>query len=100
MSRAMTYETADSDLQALYLSAEQRWMQGWVAGPTLEGSPLRRGDKAPDIEVVDAETMQPVDSVERAAVLAAAVFFGNTRLIDNIDLDPDESMDADEEGGF
>ena len=50
----MTYEPADSDLQALYLSAEHRWMQGWVAGPTLEGSPLRRGDKAPDIEVVDA----------------------------------------------
>ncbi len=30
-------------------------MQGWVAGPTLEGNPLRRGDKAPDVEVVDAE---------------------------------------------
>ncbi|HEU4917240.1 MAG TPA: redoxin domain-containing protein [Acidimicrobiia bacterium] len=45
----------DGDIQALYLSAEQRWMQGWVAGPTLEGNPLRRGDKAPDVEVVDAE---------------------------------------------
>ncbi len=30
-------------------------MQGWVAGPTLEGNPLRRGDKAPDVEVVDAD---------------------------------------------
>ncbi len=45
----------DGDIQALYLSAEQRWMQGWVAGPTLEGNPLRRGDKAPDVEVVDAD---------------------------------------------
>lgn len=39
------------DIQALYLSAEQRWMQGWLAGPTVEGNPLRRGDRAPDVEV-------------------------------------------------
>jgi peroxiredoxin len=45
----------DGDLQALYLSAEQRWMQGWLAGPTLEGTPLRRGDKAPGVDVVDAD---------------------------------------------
>jgi peroxiredoxin len=43
----------DRDIQALYLSAEQRWMQGWLAGPTLEGQPLRRGDQAPDVEVLD-----------------------------------------------
>ncbi len=30
-------------------------MQGWLAGPTLEGNPLRRGDKAPDVEVLDAD---------------------------------------------
>ncbi len=41
----------DRDIQALYLSAEQRWMQGWLAGPTIEGTPLRRGDRAPDVEV-------------------------------------------------
>lgn len=40
------------------------------------------------IEIVDAETMQPLELVDRPAVLAAAVFFGQTRLIDNIDLDP------------
>ncbi|MGH8871611.1 MAG: redoxin domain-containing protein [Acidimicrobiia bacterium] len=45
----------DRDIQALYLSAEQRWMQGWLAGPTLEGNPLRRGDSAPDVEVLDEE---------------------------------------------
>jgi peroxiredoxin len=43
----------DGDIQALYLSAEQRWMQGWLAGPSLEGMPLRRGDPAPDVEVLD-----------------------------------------------
>jgi peroxiredoxin len=40
------------DIQALYLSAEQRWMQGWLDGPTVEGRPLRRGDRAPDVEVL------------------------------------------------
>ncbi len=45
----------DRDIQALYLSAEQRWMQGWLSGPTLEGSPLRRGDRAPDVEVLDLQ---------------------------------------------
>jgi peroxiredoxin len=45
----------DRDIQALYLSAEQRWMQGWLQGPTLEGNPLRRGDKAPDVELFDED---------------------------------------------
>jgi peroxiredoxin len=45
----------DRDIDALFLSAEQRWMQGWLAGPTLEGSPLRRGDPAPDVEVLDED---------------------------------------------
>ena len=45
----------DDDIRALYLSAERRWMQGWLAGPTLEGQPLRRGATAPDVEVLDAD---------------------------------------------
>lgn len=45
----------DDDIQALYLSAERRWMQGWLEGPTLEGKPLRRGDIAPEVEVIDAD---------------------------------------------
>jgi peroxiredoxin len=45
----------DRDIDALYLSAEQRWMQGWLAGPTVEGNPLRRGDQAPDVELLDEE---------------------------------------------
>jgi peroxiredoxin len=41
----------NSDLAALYMSAEQRWMDRWLEGPTLEGNPLRRGQRAPDISV-------------------------------------------------
>ncbi len=48
-----------SDIQALYLSAERRWMDRWVEGPTIEGNPLRRGNSAPDVEVIaeDGSTM-------------------------------------------
>ena len=45
----------DQDIQALYLSAEQRWMQGWLAGPTIEGTPLHRGDLAPEVDVLDED---------------------------------------------
>jgi pantoate--beta-alanine ligase len=37
-------------------------------------------------EIVDAETFQPVDNVNRPAVAALAVRFHNTRLIDNVQL--------------
>lgn len=43
---------SDRDVMALVLSAENRWMQGWLAGPTIEGRPLRRGDRAPDVTLL------------------------------------------------
>jgi pantoate--beta-alanine ligase len=39
------------------------------------------------VEVADAETLKPVEIVGPNSVLLLAVFFGNTRLIDNIRLD-------------
>jgi len=38
------------------------------------------------IEVVDAETLKPVEMVRANSVLLLAVFFGKTRLIDNMRL--------------
>jgi pantoate--beta-alanine ligase len=38
------------------------------------------------IEIVDAESLRPLASIDRPAVLALAVRFGQTRLIDNISL--------------
>jgi pantoate--beta-alanine ligase len=38
------------------------------------------------VEVVDAETLQPVEAVGPTSLLALAVFFGKTRLIDNMRL--------------
>jgi pantoate--beta-alanine ligase len=38
------------------------------------------------LELVDADSLEPVDSVRPNSLLAAAVFFGKTRLLDNIRL--------------
>lgn len=40
------------------------------------------------VELVDAETLAPLSSLDRPAVLAAAVKIGETRLIDNVRLAP------------
>ena len=46
-------------------------------------APLARIDY---VELVDAETLQPVEMAGACSVLVLAVFFGKTRLIDNIPL--------------
>jgi pantoate--beta-alanine ligase len=40
------------------------------------------------LEMVDAETLQPVERVTSPALLAAAVFYGDVRLIDHIRIEP------------
>lgn len=39
------------------------------------------------VELVDPETLDPLDVAERGAVLAVAAFVGSTRLIDNVTLE-------------
>jgi pantoate--beta-alanine ligase len=46
-------------------------------------SPLARIDY---VELVDTETLQPVETVRPKSLLALAVYFGKTRLIDNLRL--------------
>ena len=41
----------DRDMLAMTMSAERRWLDGWVAGPSHEGEPVRRGQQAPDLEL-------------------------------------------------
>ncbi|HRK34696.1 MAG TPA: pantoate--beta-alanine ligase [Candidatus Hydrogenedentes bacterium] len=45
------------------------------------------------VELVDADTMQPIKRLEKPAVLAVAAFVGEARLIDNIVLNPNQSGD-------
>ena len=52
-----------------------------VVRKTIETAPLARIDY---VAVVDAETLQPVDVAKPNSVVAVAVYFGKTRLIDNI----------------
>ena len=54
-----------------------------IARSVIARAPLAQIDY---IELVDAETLQPIDSPSPNAFLAVAVFFGKTRLIDNIRL--------------
>jgi pantoate--beta-alanine ligase len=54
-----------------------------AARAALAEAPLARIDY---IELVDAENLQPLDSLRPNSLLALAVFFGKTRLIDNIQL--------------
>lgn len=52
-----------------------------LARQTISEAPLVRIDY---VDLVDAETLQPIDSIKPNSLLAVAVYFGKTRLIDNI----------------
>lgn len=54
-----------------------------LARSVINEAPLARIDY---IDLVDAETLQPIDCIRPNSLLALAVFFGKTRLIDNIQL--------------
>jgi pantoate--beta-alanine ligase len=54
-----------------------------VAREMISQAPLARIDY---VELVDAETLQPIETARPNSLLALAVFFGQTRLIDNIRL--------------
>jgi len=57
----------------------------------IDASSMARVDY---IELVDAETLQPVTRLERPALLATAVFYGDVRLIDNILIFPQSRGDS------
>jgi pantoate--beta-alanine ligase len=54
-----------------------------LVGKVIGESPLARIDY---VELVDTETLQPVETVRPNSLLALAVYFGKTRLIDNLRL--------------
>jgi pantoate--beta-alanine ligase len=55
----------------------------FAARAIIEMAPLARIDY---LELVDADTLQSIESVRPNSVLTVAAFFGKTRLIDNIRL--------------
>jgi pantoate--beta-alanine ligase len=59
---------------------------------TIEAQPLARIDY---VSINDAETLEPLDKLDEGpALLSLAVFFGKTRLIDNIVLEEAKKQDA------
>jgi pantoate--beta-alanine ligase len=52
-----------------------------LARKMISEAPLARLDY---VDLVDAETLQPIEFVQPSSLLALAVYFGKTRLIDNI----------------
>jgi pantoate--beta-alanine ligase len=78
-------------LRGALLEAQRLAAQGERAAPAILNAarkviataPLARVDY---LELVNAETLQPVENVQPNSLIAVAVFFGQTRLIDNIRL--------------
>jgi len=69
--------------------AEKRLRMRSISRLALENLIRRRIEqgalaKVDYVAVVDPETLQPKEPKERPVLLATAVFFGATRLIDNI----------------
>jgi peroxiredoxin len=63
---------SDQDIAALYMSAEGRWMDRFLEGPTHVSEPLRRGQRAPDLDLIAEDgSAVPLSSVwaERPALI-------------------------------
>jgi pantoate--beta-alanine ligase len=78
-------------LRAALLAARKAWQEGEKSAARLRqlivrkigGASLARIDY---VEIADAETLQPIKDAGRNTIMALAVFFGRTRLIDNLRL--------------
>lgn len=76
-------------LRAALLAAEAAWRKGETSAArlrrlitrTIATAPLARIDY---VEITDATALRPLTRVPRNSLLALAVFFGATRLIDNV----------------
>lgn len=72
-------------VDALRAGERKRERLEQIARETLAAEPLGRLEY---VDVVDAQTLRAIDTVEREAVIAAAVWFSDVRLIDNMPLIP------------
>lgn len=69
-------------------AAAAKTLPGEIAAAAAELIEKGTGAAPEYVAVVDAQTLEPVKSLDRPAVLAAAVKIGETRLIDNLRLEP------------
>jgi pantoate--beta-alanine ligase len=76
-------------LRAALLAAKAAWQKGEKSAARLRQLIVRQIGRASlaridYVEIADADSLQPVKSADRNVVMALAVFFGRTRLIDNL----------------
>ncbi len=93
MSSRNVYLTPEERAAATVLYRSLQWAQAQVESGERNALKLREGvyerlaaeplARIDYVEVVDAETLQPVERVVRPTLIALAVFFGKARLIDN-----------------
>lgn len=96
MSSRNKYLTSSQRHQAVVLSQALRWARATVrSGRIRDPRPLiaamkrmiqRRGGRVDYAAVVDPDELMPVRRLQPGQIALAAVFFGQTRLIDNITL--------------
>jgi pantoate--beta-alanine ligase len=94
LSSRNTYLSAEERAQApiirqAFLDAKDAWRAGETRAAVLRRQVARQIETASlaridYIELVDARTLEPVKQAGPGTVLAGAVFFGGTRLIDNL----------------
>jgi pantoate--beta-alanine ligase len=46
------------------------------------------------VEIVDADTFEPVERLRRSCLVLLAVFVGSTRLLDNLLIEEDENKEG------
>lgn len=79
-------------IRAALLKTREAWQSGETSAPKLGALATEMlSAEAPSgrldyLEVVNRHTMQPLDPVDGDGLVAAAMFFGKARLIDNIEL--------------
>lgn len=93
MSSRNVYLTPEERQSATVLYRSLCWAQEQVQAGERDAQRIRQGvyeriaqeplARIDYVEVVDAETLEPVARIERPTLVAVAVYFGKARLIDN-----------------
>lgn len=101
MSSRNVYLTPEERAEAPIIYQSLLWAceqvkKGERDAGTLRQQVIQRIEQAPPahidyVEIVDAETLEPISTIERPARIAVAVYFGKARLIDNMALVPPHS---------
>ncbi|NMA47304.1 MAG: pantoate--beta-alanine ligase [Lentisphaerae bacterium] len=96
MSSRNKYLSSDERQRALSISAGLKQAAALFAGGERQAAALcelvsagitKAGGNIDYVVVMDRDTLRPLTTIDRPAVLAVAAFFGKPRLIDNVFLD-------------